>query len=323
MIMLAISAISSIIGIMGIVTSLLHEWFIIVYKGNIDIPSYHFAIFFSLLLYLLFLFGKHKLFLRAISVIVAFMGVCFIMSMILADPDPVSILKGLIPNIPQKGNSYLVISGIVGTTMAAVVVVSRSILVKEREWKTGDLKIANRDMIISMSITFILSLTIMASAAATLFQNGISINDPVDMVRTLEPLAGRLAISIFVFGIICAGLSSIFPNILLIPWLFCDYFNKPRNMLKIEFRIIALVSVLTGLIVPIWGGKPIVLMIASQAISPLMMPLLLILLIYLINNSKVVGQQKPGLMINTVLIITLLFSLFIGFIAVIAFMEYL
>lgn len=321
--LLIISAISSVIGIMGIVSSIVNEWLNEIFGGNNIFPSYFPAIVLSIVLYTLFLFGEHKFFLKAISFIVGLMGLSFIYAMIKVVPNPIEILEGIVPSIPEEGEPLLIIAGMVGTTMAAVVLVSRSVLIQEKKWTMADSKKANRDTIIAMSITFVLSLAIMASAAGTLHANGISLNDPVDMVKTLEPFAGKFAISIFVIGIVCAAFSSIFPNMILIPWLICDYFNIPRNMKRTEFRIIGLIVILSGLIVPLYGGKPIGLMIASQAISPIIMPLLLILLIYIINNRKLMGKEKAGLFMNSILTLTLVFSLYICMVAFEGFTDFL
>ncbi len=321
-IMLIISAVTSIIGIMGIVSSIVNEWFASVWAEN-NFPPYLFALLFTALLYLLFLFGKHKIFLKILAVVVAFMGICFLVSMILVVPEPLEVAKGLVPAIPKTGEPQLIIAGMVGTTMAAVVLVSRSVLVQEKGWKSSEMKMVNRDIFVSMLVTFLLSLAIMAAAAGTLYVKGITIDNPVDMVNTLEPLAGRFAISIFVIGIICAGLSSIFPNLVLIPWLICDFFHMPRNMARKEFRILVLLVALSGLFVPVFGGKPVGLMIASQAVSPLIMPLLLILIIWIINNKGLMKNGRAGLFMNVTLVLTLVFSLYMSFIAFTGFLDFL
>ena len=135
------------------------------------------------------------------------------------------------------------------------------------------------------------------------------------MVSTLEPLAGRFAIAVFVTGIIAAGLSSIFPNMLLLPWLICDYKGIKRDLTKRIFRLLVVIVTLSGLVIPVFGGQPIIVMIASQAFSPLMMPLLTIFLMIIMNKRGVMGKNVNGFWLNTGLTITLLFSIFMFFIA--------
>jgi Mn2+/Fe2+ NRAMP family transporter len=77
---------------------------------------------------------------------------------------------------------------------------------------------------------------------------------------------------------------------------------------------VVLVTV-SGLIIPIFGGRPVIIMIASQAFSPLMMPLLIIFLLIMMNNKKVMGDHRNGFWLNAGLGITFLFSIFMFFIA--------
>lgn len=162
----------------------------------------------------------------------------------------------------------------------------------------------------------------MASAAGTLHVQGINVDNAIEMVNTLEPLAGRFAIAVFVSGIIAAGLSSIFPNMLLLPWLICDYRGTSRDLTGKLLRVLVIIVTLSGLFIPMFGGKPIIIMIASQAFSPLMMPLLIIFLLILLNSRKVMGNDTIGFWLNAGLAITLIFSVYIFFIAFEGYLDF-
>jgi len=124
----------------------------------------------------------------------------------------------------------------------------------------------------------------MAAAAGTLYPAGLKVENAIDMVKLMEPIAGRFAISIFVAGIVSAGLSSLFPIILLAPWLFSDYNNKPRNMKSTQSRLLVLTGVLFGLVVPIFGGRPVFVMIISQSLAIIVTPLVLALMLIIVNR---------------------------------------
>jgi Mn2+/Fe2+ NRAMP family transporter len=72
---------------------------------------------------------------------------------------------------------------------------------------------------------------------------------------------------------------------------------------------------LLGLIVPVFKGNPVIIMIASQAVSPVIMPLLIAFTFILINSKKVVGDYKNPLLLNLGLGLTFLFSLFMSYTA--------
>jgi len=320
---LMLSVIASIMGVMGIATDVVREWTrALTSDGNGVHPIFP-AILFTAILYYLFWNGTLGFFLRAMAVIVALMGFCFVMTMFMVVPAPAEIVKGLVPKIPSEGNAHLILAGLVGTTMASVCVVTRSYLVAEKGWGFEDLKAENRDAIISLVLTFFVSASIIACAAGTLFPRGIAVENAIDMVNTLEPLAGRFATSIFVMGIVAAALSSLFPNYLLGPWLVCDYLNIPRKMKRVSIRIAVLIIASLGFIVPVFGGKPVIIMIASQAVSPMVMPLLIVLLFIMLNRKENVGQNKNPIMLNIGLVITFIFSLFMSYSAVVGLLDFL
>lgn len=307
---LGVSVVSSVVGVMGIVVEALQEWS----RPWSDDPQgwsqFWMAFWLAALLYGLFLTGRQQSFLKVVSLLVALMGIAFLMTNFLVIDDSAVLLQGLVPRIPEEGNAPLVISGMVGTTMAAVVLVSRSILVQENHWTIRELNRERKDAALSMFLTFIISASIMVSAAGTLYAQGIPVDNAIEMVNMLEPIAGRLAVSLFVIGILCAGLSSIFPNLLLIPWLITDYRHTSRDVHRPVFRVVVLLVALSTLAIPVFGGKPVFLLILSQALSPLMMPLLVGLLIVLLNKKKLMGEHAVGFGINLVLGVTLVFTLF-------------
>ena len=229
----------------------------------------------------------------------------------------------MVPEIPDGSDAHLILAGLVGTTMAAVVLLSRTYLVAEQKWTLKDLKIENRDAIISLVLTFLVSAAILAAAAGTMYPRGIVVEKAIDMVKTLEPISGSLASSIFVIGIIAAAFSSLFPGYLLGPWLVYDYLDKPRNMSRTPVRLAVLGVALLGLIVPVFHGNPVLIMIASQAVSPILMPLLILFVYLLINSKKVVGEYKNPLILNIGLGLTFIFSLYMAYTAYIGLSGFL
>jgi len=302
----------SAMGVMGIIVQVVHEWSRPLTAGNQGFNSVVVAALFGTVLYLLFWNGKHKVFEKVLAVFVFFMGLSFILTMFMVIPDPAEVVAGLVPKIPEGTNALLLMAGMVGTTMGAILYVVRSILVQEKGWGIGDLKKEKRDALFASVMMFFLSVAVMASAAGTLFPAGLHIDNAIDMVKLMEPLAGRFAVSVFVTGIISAGLSSLFPIILLAPWLFADYRNTPRNMKSTSTRLLVLFGVLLGLVIPIFGGRPVLIMIIAMALTSIASPLVIGLMILLINKKKVMGEHAPLTAFNILLILIFLFTLFIA-----------
>ena len=310
-------------GVMAVVTQVVEEWSRpLTRSGNGFNPLYT-ALFLGALLYYFFWNGKHRIFEKILAVFVGIMGICFILTMFMVKPDPVEVITGLIPSIPEAPGALLLMSGMVGTTMGVVIFVARSILVHEKGWTKDDLKQERKDAIISASLMFILSVSIMAAAAGTLHPLGLKVENAIDMVKLLEPLAGRFAISIFVAGIICAGLSSLFPIILLAPWFFADFRNKPRKMRSSGTRLLVLFAVSLGLVVPVFGGKPVMVMIVSQSLGAVVSPLALILLFLLYNKKKHMGEFSANMTTNIMLGIITVFTILMALAGVIGILNLL
>jgi manganese transport protein len=320
---LFMTILTSVMGITAIASDVLREWGMQLTGGRLIVhPVFSTAMFISVLYYL-FWFGKNTFFLKAMSIVVTIMGLSFISSMFLIVPDMSDIGAGLVPHLPSEADASLVLAGLVGTTMAGVCVVSRSYLVAEQGWKITDLKSENRDAIFSLTLTFIVSGSIIAAAAGTLYPLGIPVRNAIDMVITLQPLAGQFASSIFIFGILAAALSSLFAGYVLGPWLVCDYLNVPRKMNRPLVRIAVMLVAIIGFTNPVFGGSPVVIMIASQAISPVIMPLLVVLVFVMLNSKKTIGNYKNPLWLNIGLGVTFIFTLFLSYTGMVGLFDFL
>ena len=319
---LLVSIVSSVIGVMGVVAEVAMEWISV--KTSISfLNGPIISVFFIVLLIGLFWTGKHENFIKAMSLLVAFMAVAFIITSFMVVKESGATIIDFFPKLPKGDNTGLIIAGMVGTTMAGVCLASRSILVQEQKWGLKDLKKDNKDAMSSMVMTFLISLAIMISATGTLYFNRIPVDDATDLMHALGPWAGEFALTLFTLGIIGAGLSSIFPNLLLFPWLIADYSGTPRNMKKPLFKLIVVLVAVSGLIVPILGGKPVWILIASQALSPFVMPLITLFLIILLNKSEVMKTQKTNIWMNIALGATLIFNFYMLYVAIIGFKDFI
>jgi manganese transport protein len=308
---------TSIIGVMAIVSDVVRQWSLQVL--GTPIPTLATAITITGVLLGLFWVGKHQFFLRALAAMVTVMGAAFVFTAIKVAPDPGTMLSGIIPSVPVGDNPELLLAGMIGTTMASVVLFTRAILVQEKGWTMADYHEVVRDSAVANTLLIFLNGAIMACAAGTLYLDGTPVARAIDMVRSLEPLAGNVAVAGFSLGIVAAGMSSLFPNYLLGPWLAADFGGVKRDMTKPSYRLMVVGAALLGLVVPIFGGQPVPLMIASQAVSPLVMPLMAVFVWILVNKTSSVGDRKPSGLLNFSLGVTVLFTLYAAYLAVTGF----
>ncbi|MEH6712700.1 Nramp family divalent metal transporter [Paraglaciecola polaris] len=304
----------SVIGVMGILADICYEWSQNFIDGGIS-PLY-FAMFFITFVYVIFLIGKTDVFEKVLAVLVAVMAICFLINFFILMPPATEILKGMIPKIPEASadkNAFLVIASMVGTSVFSGLFILRTILVKEAGWTMADLKTQNRDALFSAFLMFIMSTSIMAAAAGSLYAQGITLVNVTQMIYLLEPLAGAAAVTIFTIGLIAAGVSSQFPNVALLPWLLDDFHERKTNLKRTSYRIIALVISLLGLIVPIFNAKPIAVMVGSQAFGALVLPATVACIAYIGNKSGLMGEHKFSTTTNVILSMIFVFALFMSY----------
>ena len=256
-------------------------------------------------------------------ILVAIMGVCFLINFFIMTPPLTDVLAGLIPSLPdvKAGESkgpYIVIASMVGTTVSSALFIVRTTLVKEAGWTIGDWHIQKRDAIISVVLMFVISMTIMAAAAGTLYPAGLVLNEASQMITLLEPLAGSMAVAIFAFGIIAAGVSSQFPNVLLLPWLLCDYNESERNMKLPKYRLMVFGISLLGLVVPIFNARPVFVMIISQALNSIILPLTVGCILYLGNKESLMGKYRLSMVTNVILVLVFGFAVFTSYLSITA-----
>ncbi len=302
----------SVMGVMGIVAEISFEWSKSLVAGGI--PPVVFALFYISLVYYIFWNGSTRFFERSLAVIVAIMSASFLLNFFIMMPPPLDIIKGLIPNLPevpvdQGKGPFLVIASMVGTTVFSGLFIIRTTLVREAGWTINDLKQQRNDAIFSVALMFIISGSIMAAAAGTLYAEGLGLSRASQMIELLEPLAGRLATSVFAIGIIAAGVSSQFPNVLMLPWLLCDYNQSERKMTLPKYRIMVFFISLLGLVVPIFHARPIFVMIVSQAFNSVILPATVACILYLGNRKDLMGDYKNTPTTNGILTAILIFSI--------------
>tara|TARA_B110000971_G_C20001708_1_gene497171 strand:+ start:317 stop:1591 length:1275 start_codon:yes stop_codon:yes gene_type:complete len=316
---------NSLMGILGISSNIIFEILAVNFEGLADFKYETVlgtAIVIIVTFYLLMLVGKYTFFEKILIIFVTLMGLSFIISLFFVQPLPMDVVKGLIPTIPDVPGGKMLVAAFVGTTMAAATFLSRPLFVKGKGWTIKNLNQQKKDAITAAVLIFVISATIMAVAAGALFYQGKEVTHVLDMANTLEPVAGKWAVTIFFFGALSAGLSSIFPCLLIAPLLIADYQSGILDTSSRQFRIITAVACLVALIGPAFGANPIEIQILSQVFNVFVLPLVIIGILIMVNNKTIMKGYKTSVFVNAGLFSALLFSLIISYNGIVALTEY-
>ncbi|MFY0653921.1 MAG: Nramp family divalent metal transporter [Cyclobacteriaceae bacterium] len=280
------------------------------------------AIVMLIMLYGLLITGSFSLFEKILVFFVTLMGISFIISMFIVLPSPAEIAKGLIPSIPQTEGGTLLVAAFVGTTMAGPTFIVRPLLMKGKNWGVKEMKLQSRDSIVSATLLFVISGSIMITSMGALFYNGMTIERVIDMVQTLEPVAGKFSVALFMVGALSAGISSVFPILMVAPLLIADYKEGELDTSSKTFKVLTGIACCIGLSIPIMGANPIVAQIASQVANVFILPLIIIGIIYLINSKSRMGEHRAGIGLNVLLFLALIFACNISWLGFNALMNF-
>ncbi|MEP1032638.1 divalent metal cation transporter [Ekhidna sp.] len=304
---------NSLIGILGITSNVIFEILVINFPG-LSGNKYWVVLGLAFLIigifYTLLIKGNYSIFEKVLALFVSMMGLSFVFTLFFVFPLPSEIIMGLVPKIPNVEGAGILIAAFVGTTMAAATFLSRPLFIQGKGWTKEDYKIQKNDSIVAALLIFFISGSIMAVASGSLFGQGNEITHVLDMSAALKPAAGKFAVSVFFAGTLSAGLSSIFPCLMIVPLMLGDFNSGKLDVKSQRFKIITGVASILALSVPVFGFNPIKGQIFTQVINVFGLPLVVACFLVLWNRKEA-GLLDKRLWTNIILIAALLFSLVI------------
>jgi manganese transport protein len=232
-----------------------------------------------------------------IMVMVATIGVCFLLEIVLSRPDALGIAKGFLPSLPDRDALYYAIGILGATVMPHNLYLHSSLVQSRRVVKTAkgihqSLKYNVIDSVVALNIAFFINAAILVMSAAVFFRSGhTEIASIQDAHRLLAPLVGSTAAPVlFALALICAGQSSTitgtlagqivmegFVNIRLRPWL--------RRLVT---RSLAIIPAVTTIAVAGEGATG-ELLVFSQVLLSMQLSFAVIPLIHMVSDRKRMG----------------------------------
>jgi Mn2+/Fe2+ NRAMP family transporter len=216
----------------------------------------------------------------------------------LAGPDWGAVGRNLVvPVVPADGAYLTMLIGMVGTTIAPWMQFYLQSAVVEKNVQIENYSLTRVDVIFGCFVTDVVALAIIVACGATLFVNGIHVENAKDAAVALAPLAGKYASWLFAFGLANASLfaASILP--LATAYSVCEGMGWESGIDK-DFRTAPQFFWLyTGLIVLgagtiLYPGAPLILvMYLSQVVNGMLLPFVLIFMLRLINDRELMGEH--------------------------------
>lgn len=308
----------ALMGIMGIVSELIQEGIRLVSADqNLILETGWIILVISILIFLTLWYGKYKLFEKILTAFVVLMVFCFVVVLFMVAPSYSAIIEGMVPGIPDSPGANRLVAAMAGTTCSAAVFIIRSTVVAEKGWTIHDLDHEKKDAFVSVFTMIFLSAVVMAVGAGTLHVLGLTMETTLEMITLLEPIGGETAAFFLIVGITGAGLSTIFPIVLIAPWLVADYMGWERDIQSPMFRVLIVGGLLFAFGSVFLDQTPPVLMVLSQAFQATILPAVAVPVFYLLNKKELIGSKYlPSAKWNAGLVAVILFSLITTYFAI-------
>jgi Mn2+/Fe2+ NRAMP family transporter len=233
--------------------------------------------------------------------------VAYFIAGFLAKPDWGAAVHGTV--VPQiQTNSLWILTAIaaIGTTITPWGQFFIQAYIVDKRISIARYAYTKVEVYMGAVFTDAIDLFIVLACAATLYKEGIVVETAQDAARALAPLAGQAASFLFGFGLLNVSIlgAAILP--LTTAYAVCEAFGLESGLDKKFDEAPAFNGLLTAFIalpalVAIIPGLPLVkVMLLSQDVNGILLPIILIYVLKIINDPKVMGDHVNGRVYNTI-----------------------
>ncbi len=250
---------------------------------------------------------------------------CYVISAFLSKPDWTDVATGFVEPSFSTDSVYLfTIMALIGTTITPFMQVFVQSSVVEKQMDKDDLMIVRADVIVGTVFACMIAAFIVISTAATLHTAGITtIDSAATAAESLVPVAGSYAKYLFAVGLFGAAMLAMGVLPLATAYSLSEALGFEKGLSR-SFREAPIflgtftALILIGAIVALIPGIPqIRLLLFTQTMNGVLLPVILIAILSLANNREIMGEYRNTLWLNlaagaTTIIISILSLLLIG-----------
>ncbi|NOX95477.1 MAG: divalent metal cation transporter [Alphaproteobacteria bacterium] len=245
------------------------------------------------------LFGGYKIIERVLIGAVLLMTLAFAIALFAIGPDWGALFKGAVtPTIPLDALPLVI--GLIGTTIVPYNLFLHAAAAKKRWPDASHLSDMRFDARLSIGVGGLVSILVMATAAASLFALGLTVTNAADMARQLEPAFGAGAKYLLATGLFAAGLSSAITAPLATGFVCAEIFKFESDPKALKFRLVAGAVLLVGTFVAVTGAKPVEIILFAQFANGLLLPIIAGFLLFAANKKSLLGTHVNGALANIV-----------------------
>jgi Mn2+/Fe2+ NRAMP family transporter len=212
---------------------------------------------------------------------------------------------------------------IIGTTISPYMQVFVQSSVVEKGVHAEDYSLTRADVWVGTIFAVSIAFFIVISTAATLHRHGIQVENAEDAARALEPLAGAYAKILFVTGLFGASMLAAGVLPLATAYSISEALGFEKGVSR-NFReapiflgIFTFLIAVGGLVAMLPGLPLIDVLLVTQVINGLLLPVLLVAVLRLAGSREIMGEYANGRVYNaaawlTVCVVSVLSLLYIA-----------
>ena len=257
---------------------------------------------------ILLFFGNYKILERVLVVLVIVMSLSFIITALASSPNLSAIAEGLFTFQNPEGSLWLVL-GLVGTTVVPYNLFLHASIVQKKWSSPTDLPSVRYDTGAAILLGGIVSMCVLLCAIPLA---GTNLSSAGDLAKGLEPLLGSYARYFLGIGLFAAGLTSAITAPLAASYVAAGCFGWSNSMKNNKFRAVWALILVLGVGSSFLKIKPIEIIQFAQIANGLLLPLIAGILLWVMNQEKLLGKYRNNLIQNLLGLSVFLFALFLG-----------
>ena len=265
----------------------------------------------------LIVYGNYRS-VERVFLILSLVFVTYIVAAIMAEPNwEDAIISTFTPQIVGSTTYLSLMIAMIGTTIAPWMIFNLQSNVVEKGMTPDDSLSMRVDAISGTIVAVVIAWFIVVTTGTVLYPEGISVESATDAALALEPFAGPYARILFAVGLIGASFLAACVLPLTTAFVICEAFGWEAGV-SFSWReapmfkgIITFVVAFSALIVLIPGMNLMGMMLFSQFICGVILPVLLVFMALIASDDHVMKKHSVGMVSRiliwmTVVIVTIL-----------------
>ena len=236
-----------------------------------------------------------------VFLVLSLVFVTYIVAAVMAEPNwEDALMSTVVPQVVGSSTYVSLMIAMIGTTIAPWMIFNLQSNVVEKGMTPDDSLSMRVDAISGTVVAVVIAWFIVVTTGTVLYPEGISVESATDAALALEPFAGPYARILFAVGLIGASFLAACVLPLTTAFVVCEAFGWEAGV-SFSWReapmfkgIITFVVAFSAIIVLIPGMDLMGMMLFSQFVCGVILPVLLVFMAFIAADKRIMGKYRSG-----------------------------